>query len=64
QAAWALGVHEGRLDPARPPAWQGAAAQVIEADEEERLVGAAVRQQYTAVREETHPGAFGERAPL
>ncbi|WP_433342555.1 FGGY family carbohydrate kinase [Streptomyces sp. CA-253872] len=64
QAAWALGVHEGRLGPERPPAWQGAAAQVIEADEEERLVGAAVRQQYTAVREETHPGAFGDLKPL
>ncbi|MEV0845951.1 FGGY family carbohydrate kinase [Streptomyces sp. NPDC049954] len=58
QAAWALGVSEGRLDPRTPPAWQGASSQVLEADEEERAVGAAVRQQYGAVREQTHPGAF------
>ncbi|MFF2506944.1 FGGY-family carbohydrate kinase [Streptomyces sp. NPDC058067] len=49
QAAWAL---SGQL-----PQWQGAAAQVLEPGEE-FAVGQAVRQQFTAVREQTHPGAF------
>ncbi|MFE4254892.1 FGGY family carbohydrate kinase [Streptomyces sp. NPDC056910] len=49
QAAWAL---NGQL-----PQWQGAAAQVLEPGEE-LPVGQAVRQQFTAVREQTHPGAF------
>ncbi|MEV6808975.1 FGGY family carbohydrate kinase [Streptomyces sp. NPDC017248] len=57
QAAWALGVSQGTLDPRTPPAWQGAAAQVLEPGEE-LAVGQAVRQQFTAVREQTHPGAF------
>ncbi|QNS06398.1 FGGY family carbohydrate kinase [Streptomyces xanthii] len=49
QAAWAL---TGQL-----PLWQGAAAQVFEPGEE-LAVGQAVRQQYRAVREQIHPGAF------
>ncbi|MFC7305696.1 FGGY family carbohydrate kinase [Streptomyces monticola] len=57
QAAWALGVSQGTLDTQMPPAWQGAAAQVFEPGEE-LAVGQAVRQQYVAVREQTHPGAF------
>ncbi|MFI8822649.1 FGGY family carbohydrate kinase [Streptomyces sp. NPDC053431] len=57
QAAWALGVSQGTLSPAVPPAWQGAAAQVFEPGEE-LAVGQAVRQQYTATREQIHPGAF------
>jgi xylulokinase len=57
QAAWALGVSRGTLDPRTPPAWQGAAAQVLEPGEE-LAAGQAVRQQYVAVREQTHPGAF------
>nr|BFD85006.1 FGGY family carbohydrate kinase [Streptomyces sp. Xyl84] len=57
QAAWALGVSQGALDPRTPPAWQGAAAQVLEPGED-LAVGQAVRQQYVAVREQTHPGAF------
>ncbi|WP_128979956.1 FGGY family carbohydrate kinase [Streptomyces roseicoloratus] len=57
QAAWALGVSQGALSPTAPPAWQGAAAQVFEAGEE-LTVGQAVRQQYTATREQIHPGAF------
>ncbi|MGM9465425.1 xylulokinase [Streptomyces murinus] len=57
QAAWALGVSRGTLDPRTPPAWQGAAAQVLEPGEE-LAAGQAVRQQFTAVREQTHPGAF------
>ncbi|MDI3390241.1 FGGY family carbohydrate kinase [Streptomyces sp. B-S-A8] len=57
QAAWALGVSQGTLGPQQPPAWQGASAQVFEPGEE-LPVGQAVRQQYVAVREQTHPGAF------
>ncbi|MFJ9084917.1 FGGY-family carbohydrate kinase [Streptomyces sp. NPDC102384] len=49
QAAWAL---NGQL-----PQWQGAAAQVFEAGDE-LPVGQAVRQQYRAVRDQIHPGAF------
>ncbi|MEV8102846.1 hypothetical protein AB0Q97_10900, partial [Streptomyces sp. NPDC088135] len=44
-------------DPLTPPAWQGAAAQVLEPGEE-MAVGQAVRQQYTATRDQIHPGAF------
>jgi xylulokinase len=57
QAAWALGVSQGTLDPRTPPAWQGAAAQVLEPGEE-LPVGQAVRQQYTATRDQFYPGAF------
>ncbi|WP_445400839.1 xylulokinase [Streptomyces sp. LE64] len=58
QAAWALGVSRGTLDPHTPPAWPGATGQVHEPGEE-LAVGQAVRQQYAAVREQIHPGAFG-----
>lgn len=57
QAAWALGVSQGTLSPAAPPAWQGAAAQIFEPGEE-LAVGQAVRQQYGATRDQIHPGAF------
>ncbi|MFD4725544.1 FGGY-family carbohydrate kinase [Streptomyces seoulensis] len=57
QAAWALGAARGTLDPRTPPAWHGAAAQVLEPGDD-LAVGQAVRQQYVAVREQTHPGAF------
>ncbi|KOV68679.1 sugar kinase [Streptomyces sp. AS58] len=57
QAAWALGVSQGTLDPRTPPAWQGPVAQVLEPGEE-LAVGQAVRQQFVSVREQTHPGAF------
>ncbi|MPY60335.1 FGGY family carbohydrate kinase [Streptomyces spongiae] len=57
QAAWALGVSQGTLDPRNPPPWQGAPAQYLEPGEE-LAVGQAVRQQYVSVREQTHPGAF------
>ncbi|MYW65539.1 sugar kinase [Streptomyces sp. SID8379] len=49
QAAWAM---SGQL-----PMWQGAATQVFEPGEE-LPVGQAVRQQFRAVREQIHPGAF------
>ncbi|KOX30827.1 MULTISPECIES: FGGY family carbohydrate kinase [unclassified Streptomyces] len=58
QAAWALGVARGTLSPSAPPAWQGAATQVLEPGDE-LAAGQAVRQQYTATREQLHPGAFG-----
>jgi xylulokinase len=59
QAAWALGVSQRTLSPATPPAWQGAACQVFELGTEEDIaVGQAVRQQYIAVREQIHAGAF------
>ena len=61
QAAWALGVAQGTLSPHEPPRWQDAAAQVFEPGEE-LPVGQAVRQQYAAVREQIHPGAFGPAA--
>ncbi|MFJ5707725.1 MULTISPECIES: FGGY family carbohydrate kinase [unclassified Streptomyces] len=57
QAAWALGVARGTLAPSAPPAWQGAAAQILEPGDE-LAVGQAVRQQYVAAREQIHPGAF------
>ncbi|MFJ8075059.1 FGGY family carbohydrate kinase [Streptomyces sp. NPDC096176] len=57
QAAWALGAAQGTLSPQAPPAWQGAAAQVLEPGEE-LAVGQAVRQQYGATRDQIHPGAF------
>ncbi|MFF2650474.1 FGGY-family carbohydrate kinase [Streptomyces sp. NPDC058045] len=57
QAAWALGVARGTLGADAPPAWQGAASQVFEPGEE-LPVGRAVRQQYTAVRDQLHPNAF------
>ncbi|MFD8566272.1 FGGY-family carbohydrate kinase [Streptomyces sp. NPDC057694] len=51
QAAWAM---SGRL-----PMWQGAATQVFEPGDE-LPVGQAVRQQFRAVREQIHPGAFAQ----
>ncbi|GHA68315.1 FGGY family carbohydrate kinase [Streptomyces termitum] len=57
QAAWALGAARGTLSPSAPPAWQGAAAQILEPGEE-LAAGRAVRQQYAATRDQLHPGAF------
>jgi xylulokinase len=59
QAAWALGEQRGSADPLQPPHWQSAALRVIEPGEE-LPSGSAVRQQYAAVREKAHPGAFGQ----
>jgi xylulokinase len=54
QAAWALS------GGGAPPQWPAAAGRVLEpGGDEVRAVGKAVRQQYVAVREQTHPGAFG-----
>ncbi|MEC4017676.1 FGGY family carbohydrate kinase [Streptomyces sp. H27-D2] len=57
QAAWSLGAFRGSLSPHEPPRWPSAASQVFEPGED-LAVGQAVRQQYVAVREEIHPGAF------
>ncbi|WP_405799637.1 FGGY-family carbohydrate kinase [Streptomyces sp. NBC_01506] len=57
QAAWALGVSKNTLSPHSPPDWGGAAGQVFEPGED-AAVGAAVRQQYRASRDNIHPGAF------
>jgi xylulokinase len=60
QAAWAMaGVDSGRPS-ATPPPWQSVMTEPApEPTEEEIAVGRAVRQQFHAVREQTHPGAFG-----
>lgn len=58
QAAWALGVAEGRLGADAPPVWETGPHETFEADEEQAL-GQAVRQQYAAVRESVYPGALG-----
>ncbi|MYU18543.1 sugar kinase, partial [Streptomyces sp. SID8361] len=55
--AWALGVSHGTQSPHEPPRWPAAASQVFEPGED-LPVGQSVRQQYVAVREQTHPGAF------
>ncbi|MFB7497627.1 FGGY family carbohydrate kinase [Streptomyces sp. NPDC056161] len=57
QAAWALGVSQGTLDPRTPPVWQDAEAQTLEPGDD-LAVGQAVRQQFVSVREQLHPGAF------
>ncbi|REK86211.1 sugar kinase, partial [Streptomyces inhibens] len=69
------GVAHGTLTPAAgaeagpaggpawidPPQWPAAASQVFEPGDE-MAVGQAVRQQYGAVRDEAHPGAFQREA--
>lgn len=57
QAAWALRANEGSGSAHEPPQWPAAACRVHEPGED-IPVGQAVRQQYVAVRDETHPGAF------
>jgi xylulokinase len=56
QAAWAQGVADGSLGAGTPPDWPAAPGDTYEP--EDAQVGAAVRQQFTAVRDQTHPGAF------
>jgi xylulokinase len=59
QAAWALGVQRGPVSAHEPPHWQSAAFRPVEPGDE-LPSGSAVRQQYAAVRETAHPGAFGQ----
>jgi xylulokinase len=63
QAAWAQGVADGSLTPGAPPAWPAAAPGETYEPGEDAQVGAAVRQQYGAVRDQTHPGAFAFDVP-
>ncbi|WP_199827803.1 FGGY family carbohydrate kinase [Streptomyces specialis] len=57
QAAWALGVADGALDDTTPPPWPSAPGEVLDPGDD-LAVGTAVRRQFTAVRDQTHPGAF------
>ena len=57
QAAWALGVSQGTLDPRTPPAWQGAGRAGAGA-RRGAGGGAGGAPAVRAVREQTHPGAF------
>lgn len=57
QAAWALGAVFGSGSAEEPPPWQSAEYRLLEPGDD-LPVAQAVRQQYTAVRDETHPGAF------
>ncbi|RKN45733.1 FGGY family carbohydrate kinase [Streptomyces hoynatensis] len=60
QAAWAQGVADGSLTAEEPPPWPSARGLTHEPGEEDLAVGSAVRKQFEAVREETHPHAFGK----
>ncbi|MBB1259546.1 FGGY family carbohydrate kinase [Streptomyces alkaliterrae] len=62
QAAWALGAAEGRLTDREPPHWPSPDCRVLDPGDDFH-VGQAVRQQYTAVRDQTHPGAFPQPDP-
>jgi xylulokinase len=57
QAAWSLGAVLGSQSQGEPPHWPQASAQLLDPGDD-AAVGSAVRQQYSAVRENTHPGAF------
>jgi xylulokinase len=57
QAAWSLGAVLGSQSQTDPPQWRQAAARLLDPGEDS-AVGSAVRRQYIAVREHTHPGAF------
>jgi xylulokinase len=57
QAAWSLGAVLGSQSQAEPPHWAPDGALLLDPGED-AAVGSAVRQQFTAVREHTHPGAF------
>ncbi|MDT0345182.1 FGGY family carbohydrate kinase [Streptomyces litchfieldiae] len=57
QAAWAQGVADGTLGEDEPPAWPSAPGETLHPGDA-AAVGTAVHQQYIAVRDETHPGAF------
>lgn len=58
QAAWSLGAVLGSGSHTDPPQWPlDTGARLLDPGED-TAVGSAVRQQYVAVRENTHPGAF------
>jgi xylulokinase len=57
QAAWSLGAVLGSQSQSEPPQWTRDGAVLLDPGEDS-AVGSAVRQQFTSVREHTHPGAF------
>lgn len=57
QAAWSLGAVLGSQSQTQPPPWPQAPSRLLDPGDD-AAVGSAVRQQYIAVREHTHPGAF------
>lgn len=59
QAAWALGAAGGSLDEDTPPPWPPATGLDLHPAEDPQAASAA-RHQFRAVRDEHHPGAFGE----
>lgn len=59
QAAWSMAALRGSRPVDGPPPWHIAGHRVIEPSEDDGPVGRSVRHQYTAVREQIHPGAFG-----
>lgn len=65
QAAWAQGVTAGSLTPDAPPPWPSVAGEVFEQGDhgDVAAVGTAVRQQYAAIRDQAHPGAFAPPPP-
>ncbi len=60
QAAWALGARDGSVSAQEPPHWESAVLSGSRVTEpgEDAAAGGAVRQQYMAVRDQTHPGAM------
>lgn len=59
QAAWTMrGIASGH-PPTEPPQWPTDAEHSHGPGDEDIAVGQAVRQQFTAVRNENHPSAFG-----
>jgi xylulokinase len=48
----------GAGSAAEPPRWQPYGHELLEPGEDDAPIGQAVRQQYAAVRDQTHPGAF------
>jgi xylulokinase len=59
QAAWSMAALRGSGPVDGPPPWRTAGYRVIEPGEDEGPVGQSVRQQYSTVREQIHPGALG-----
>ncbi|WP_405581118.1 FGGY family carbohydrate kinase [Streptomyces sp. NBC_01190] len=57
QAAWSLGAVLGSHTQAEPPQWSHNATRLLDPGDD-AAVGSAVRQQFSAVRENIHPGAF------
>jgi xylulokinase len=59
QAAWSMAALRASGPADGPPSWQTTGYRVVNPGEDDVPVGHSVRHQYTAVREQIHPGAFG-----